>query len=120
VNDSVEINERIELVVSYSKLSVNAFSKRIGVLQQTFINYMNGRKHSLELIEKIIKSYPEIDLYWLITGEGNMLRTSDANKLDSNCELCKQKDRIIELQDKLIKTYEQSCTKEKSKSFETC
>lgn len=57
------------------KLSVNAFSKAIGISQTTVNNYFIGkRKLSFELIDKTLAAFPNLSADWLLRGEGSMYK----------------------------------------------
>lgn len=66
-----------------------------GISKTTFLNETNIKRGFLDkdklsasvsdlLIEKIISTYPEIDLLWLITGKGNMLKQGLVSNFGSN------------------------------------
>lgn len=58
------------------KLSINAFSKAIGMEQRTVNNYFLGnRKLSFELIDKTLAAFPNLSAEWLLRGEGNMYKS---------------------------------------------
>jgi len=63
------------MLVSKLKLNTKQFSEAIGVsngyLAKQRANKANVGSH---IIEKIVSVYPEVNLYWLIKGEGSMLR----------------------------------------------
>lgn len=66
--------QRVIRVMKYKQVSVNRFSKEIGIAQTTLSNYILGkRKASFELVESIAKRYDDISGTWLLTGEGDML-----------------------------------------------
>ena len=78
------INKRIAEVIKYKKMTVNSFSKMIGVPQTTLNNYILGkRKTSFELINKVANACPEIDKQWLLTGEGEMQSDSTTEPQDT-------------------------------------
>ena len=68
---------RIEAVLRYTSLSANALAERIGLkTPQTFYDIKKGRHGiSKDLANKIHSKYLNISLEWLLTGEGEMLRT---------------------------------------------
>jgi transcriptional regulator with XRE-family HTH domain len=67
-----DIVKRIEQVIEYLELSVSAFADEIGVQRSSISHLLNGRnKPSLDFIMKLVNTYPEVDLYWLLKGEGN-------------------------------------------------
>ena len=58
------------------KLSVNAFSKAIGIGQTTVNNYfLQNRKLSFELIDKTLAAFPSLSAEWLLRGEGDMYKS---------------------------------------------
>lgn len=78
------INKRIAEVIKYKKMTVNSFSKMIGVPQTTLNNYILGkRKTSFELINKVVNACPEIDKQWVLTGEGEMQSDSTTEPQDT-------------------------------------
>lgn len=54
--------------------SPTSFSRSIGIKRETRIsNVLNGRNNiSAELCKLIKEAYPEVRMYWLMTGEGDM------------------------------------------------
>jgi len=71
------MDERLKLIINYLGISVYAFSKSIDTSQQSMSYYLKGRPVSADTIQKIVKKYPEIDSYWLLTGEGEMLKSGE-------------------------------------------
>ena len=67
--------QRLKDFLSAEKMSVNAFSKAIGMYQVTTNNYFIGsRKLSFELIDKTLAAFPNLSAEWLLRGEGNMYK----------------------------------------------
>ena len=63
--------------MQYYGLSVNAFALKIGSNQVTINQQVNGdRKVSLDTVLKIVNSFDLISAQWLLTGKGEMLRSS--------------------------------------------
>ena len=74
------INDRIECIVN-DKFSGNksSFAKAIGLDRFTIGNYIGSKRRSkppVDMLEKIVRAL-NVDAYWLLTGEGEMLK-SDA------------------------------------------
>lgn len=66
------IVSRIQTVVDHLEISVSAFADEIGVQRSSMSHLLNGRnKPSLDFIMKLVDTYPEVDLYWLLKGEGS-------------------------------------------------
>ncbi|MCM4152522.1 XRE family transcriptional regulator [Arenibacter sp. N53] len=52
-------------------MSASVFADTIGVQRSGISHLLAGRnKPSLEFVLKVVSSFPEVDLYWLIYGEG--------------------------------------------------
>jgi transcriptional regulator with XRE-family HTH domain len=65
----MEIKERILLILKNKNLTPSAFADQIGVQRSNISHIISGRnKPSLDLLEKIVIKFPELDVYWLITG----------------------------------------------------
>lgn len=72
----MSLNERISKVIEYSNLSPSEFADEIDVQRSSISHITSGRnKPSLEFVIKIKSSFPEILWDWLITGEGEMLKS---------------------------------------------
>lgn len=69
------INDRIEVLISeFCEGNSSLFSRRIGVTPSVITNITGQRKGkpSFDVIEKISSAFADINIRWLITGEGNM------------------------------------------------
>lgn len=70
------LNERISKVIEYSGLTPSEFADEIDVQRSSISHITSGRnKPSLEFIIKIKSRFPEILWDWLVTGEGEMLKS---------------------------------------------
>ena len=69
--------QRLALIQSTYGLNDSAFANKIGISQTTFSNIVNRDsdiKHSV--LEKIVNSFGDISSEWLLTGEGDMLKST--------------------------------------------
>ena len=72
------LNELIE--AKCGERGATAFSKLIGIHQVTLNNYILGkRKLSLEVIEAVLNTFPDVSAEWLLRGE-------DVKSIESNRE----------------------------------
>ena len=68
-----DINIRVKSILDTKKLSQAQFSKKIDSTQQYISAVLKGnRKVGSNLTDRILKEYPDINKYWLLTGEGEM------------------------------------------------
>lgn len=111
---NTEISERLKQLIDYYNLTANKFAKELGYERsQALYDMINGKaKPSFDFFERLMNSEfsAQIDLKWLLTGKGEMLRKKDADpppeekKPDENVpELQKQ---IIDLQNHRISQLE--------------
>lgn len=77
--DIMKLYERLlKIVEFFEENSQTKLAKRIGISQTTFWGYLNHTGQSkvrLDLLNKILIVYPQINRDWLYFGEGEMLTT---------------------------------------------
>ena len=65
-----DINARVKLIFERKNISQKQFSEEIGTTQQYISAVLKGeRKVGSNLTERILKAFPDVDRYWLLTGE---------------------------------------------------
>lgn len=63
--------KRLEILLDFYSLSASVFADKMGVQRSGLSHLMSGRnKPSLDFVMKIVENFPEVDLYWLLNGEG--------------------------------------------------
>ncbi|MDR2064217.1 MAG: helix-turn-helix domain-containing protein [Prevotellaceae bacterium] len=97
------MKDRIINFLNAEKLSPARFADIIGVQPANISHIISERnKPSLDFIQKMLKSFPQLNVEWLITGSGKMYReareqslfddkfndlfSSTSNKTDENIE----------------------------------
>ncbi len=86
--NSSDFIERLEHLLQYYDVNASAFADKIQVQRSSISHVLSGRnKPSLEFVLKVVKNFPEVNLYWLLNGKGTF--PSD----DSNKDALKQEDR---------------------------
>jgi len=61
---------RFKTMLEQLKLSPSEFADRIGVQRSSVSHVLSGRnKPGLDFLEKILNTFPEVDVNWLITGK---------------------------------------------------
>ncbi len=67
--------QRVEKIIQNYGYADGQFAQEIGIQNSTLSHILNGRNRpSLDVMQKILRRFPEIAPDWLITGQGNMLR----------------------------------------------
>ena len=80
------IKERIEKLLKEEGITSSKFADEIGTQRSSISHILSGRnKPGLEIIQKILSRYRNLNSEWLITGRGDIYKTdrlSTDNKAD--------------------------------------
>jgi transcriptional regulator with XRE-family HTH domain len=88
--------KRLDILLAHYGMSAASFSDKIGIQRSSVSHLLSGRnKPSLDFILKIIATFPEVDLYWLLSGDGNLLREETFERTQSTEALPNEKDKIV-------------------------
>lgn len=72
-----EVADRLAQVIAHYELTASAFAERIDVQRSGISHILSGRnKPSLDFVLKVVRAFPEVDLYWLLNGKGEFPRKS--------------------------------------------
>lgn len=70
--NSAAFVERLEKLLQYYGISAATFADKIQVQRSSISHLLSGRnKPSLDFVLKVVKTFPEVNLYWLLNGKGN-------------------------------------------------
>ena len=82
------INERVQFILDHYNLTAGAFAEKLGIQKSSVSHLLSGRnKPSFQFLSKLVKAFPEINLNWFITGDGDIF-----NKPERNIEYANLKD----------------------------
>jgi len=75
--NSDQFATRLQTIINYYDLSAASFADSIEVGRSSISHILSGRnKPSLDFVLKIVKIYPEVELYWLLNGKGSFPKSS--------------------------------------------
>lgn len=64
--------KRLETIFEYYGLTASLFADKINVQRSSISHLLSGRnKPSLDFILKVLESFPEVELLWLLNGKGS-------------------------------------------------
>ena len=93
---------RITKLIESTGLNPTSFSTKIGVQQKTLWNQINGqRKLSLDTVEAILDTFPDISAEWLMRGTGRMKGDEEQEKRIDNLV------DVISMQQETIRTLQE-------------
>lgn len=99
------INQRLRDTIEAKKLSGRQVAIELEIDYRQFNNWLNQTKPSIEGLQKIIKHFPDVNVRWLLTGDGEMdspelgvlMEASGEYKTKKDCcAVCAEKDKLIE------------------------
>lgn len=77
----MNIIERINLFIESQKIRVSAFEKKSRLPNGYVVKIKNSP--GISKIEDILKAYPQLNRSWLLTGEGDMLKSTSNTDTNS-------------------------------------
>ena len=83
------MNKRFKLWLESQNLNANSLSKLVDLNRSSISHIVNGRnKPSVDMLEKILSIYPNLNLNWLISGFGSM-------NIDQNTSEKKEINKVV-------------------------
>ena len=71
--NSAKFAERLLKIMEEYELNATAFADKIEVGRSSISHILSGRnKPSLEFVMKVVETFPEVELYWLLNGKGTL------------------------------------------------
>ena len=97
---------RIQVVITHYDLTVSAFADQIGVQRSSVSHVLGGRnKPSLDFVMKLVKTFPEVNLYWLLNGKGNFPTQTESQSPTSSLTkkgLSSENDPVSEQMNRMV------------------
>ena len=97
-----DFTKRLQKVIDYYNESASSFAENIGVQRSSISHILSGRnKPSLDFILKVLSSYPEVELYWLLNGKGSFPKSINTNSKEKDSvsgDLDMEVDKLIKLE----------------------
>lgn len=86
--NSLEFTTRIKKVMDFHQLSASLFADKIGVQRSSISHILSGRnKPSLDFILKITSEFEDVDIKWLVNGEGSFPKSLEKESIPSTPSL---------------------------------
>lgn len=80
----VMLGNRLQQIMDYYHLTPISFSERLQIQRSSLSHFFTGRnKPGWDFLEKLARTFPEINIQWFLTGAGNMLisKNTDSSTL---------------------------------------
>lgn len=114
-----EFAERLKDLIEKLNMNKNSFSVKLGVSPTIIHNIIDGRgsKPSFEVLHKIVTIFKNVNAYWLLMGEGDMLiESNEKEKLVLSKSELDLKNEKIALYEELLKAKEETIISQKSEN----
>lgn len=74
-SDIKQIVERLKIFMNYTGLSISEFADNANISRSTLSQLLHFRPKSIsdQILRKLKQSYPNLDISWLLFGQGDML-----------------------------------------------
>jgi len=83
----LEFTTRLKKVMDHHELSASMFADKVGVQRSSISHILSGRnKPSLDFVLKVTTEFKDVDINWLLKGEGNFPKQA-VNKTSSTPSL---------------------------------
>lgn len=70
--NSEQFAGRLQKIMDFYDISAAVFAETIEVGRSSISHILSGRnKPSLDFVMKVVQTYPEVELYWLLNGKGS-------------------------------------------------
>ncbi len=74
------MKDRITLLIKAKNLTAAQFADEIGVQKSSISHILSGRNNaSLDFIQKILVSYPDVNMEWLMFGKGPIFKSAETS-----------------------------------------
>jgi len=94
----MDVKKRIKMFVESLNISMREFEKSIGV-SNGYVNSIS-RSIGIDKINKIIEKYPKLNIEWLLSGQGSMLKDDiQEPNVQATQVFRRRTDRLIDAQD---------------------
>ena len=69
------MEERLLDILKHFKLSPSTFAEKLGIQRSSVSHLLSGRnKPSFDFLSRLMDEIPELNIDWVISGKGNMLK----------------------------------------------
>lgn len=80
-----EFTKRLKIIIDHYEITAAIMAEKMDVQRSSISHILSGRnKPSLDFVMKILKAFPEVELYWLLNGVGVFPKKHDQTIEKSN------------------------------------
>lgn len=81
--NTIEFTKRLKIIIEHYNISAAILAEKMDVQRSSISHILSGRnKPSLDFVMKILKAFPEVELYWLLNGVGKFPKSSNVDSVN--------------------------------------
>ncbi len=111
--NQIEQSLRLQKLIKALNLNQSSFAESLGVTQPNISKIISGKNQvSVEVLNRIARVYRQVNLHWLLTGDGEMFfeKSSQAdegppNIVEGKGTLAERLERLEEIARELVKDF---------------
>lgn len=94
---------RIKQYIDYKGLTISSFEREVGMSNGSFASQLkNNKTIGVDKLENILNIFPDINIEWLLTGNGPMLKKNERTTIGEPDEPYGSKGSKDELYERII------------------
>lgn len=94
---------RIKEYIDFKGVTISAFERSIGMSNASFGKSLkSGGSIGCDKLENILKTYPDLNLLWLVTGKGKMLIAKEEEKNEPKQNIAPELIQLLREKDEQI------------------
>lgn len=91
--NTTDFTKRLQKVMDYYGITAAILADELGIQRSGISHLMSERnKPSLDFVLKLRQKYPEVDIYWLVLGEGAFPSEENKNEGNKNSNYTKREE----------------------------
>ena len=80
--NTIEFTDRLKKVMVFHHFTASLFADKIGVQRSSISHILSGRNNpSVNFIDKMIRSFPDLNANWLVVGDGFMRKSDNVKEV---------------------------------------
>jgi transcriptional regulator with XRE-family HTH domain len=81
--NSEAFTKRLKIIIEHYDISAAVLAEKMDVQRSSISHILSGRnKPSLDFVMKILKAFPEVELYWLLNGDGKFPKDKNSTNVN--------------------------------------
>lgn len=77
-------NDRVRELIRHYRMKPTTFAREIGASPAAILNIVNDKRNAGKgILNKIVETFPDVSISWLLVGQGPMLKQGDTKNISN-------------------------------------